>query len=78
MTVQLNTLAAGRNKATLQQQLTTVPRTVVFHDPSIVNTRTFTGADIKVGEAFVVCLDPATRRRFANVKRTGDNTFKVS
>lgn len=50
---------------------------VNFYDPSIVNPRYFTGREIRIGERFPIVMDPETRRRFAEIVRKPDGTFRV-
>ena len=78
MTVQLvSANAYGKSKATLQAALTAHPSLVWFDDPSPWGSRSFTGADIKPGDRFLVVMDPKTRMRFAEVERRSDGSFKV-
>lgn len=77
MTIQLASTQFGTSKATLQAALNS-EQTVRFHDPSIFpgSRGDFNSSRIEVGEQFAVVMDPATRRRFATVKRT-DKGFRV-
>lgn len=75
MTIQVQT--ANQSKAVLLACLTDKPESVRFYDPSIVNERRFTGADIKPGDRFPVVMDHPKRNRFAEVIRKADGTFKV-
>lgn len=79
MTVQIAApFKYGANKKALQDGLNgDSPESVNFYDPSIVRPRQFTGASIQVGERFPVVMDPETRRRFAEVERKADGTFRV-
>ena len=75
MTIQVCT--ANQSKAILLACLTDKPESVRFYDPSIINERQFTGADIKPGERFPVVMDHPKRNRFAVIIRKPDGTFKV-
>lgn len=77
MTTQLRTVRHGTSKAVLQENLNTAPAAVIFETPKPWGSDVFTGADIPVPSSFACVLDPATRRRFATVKRKADGTFKV-
>jgi hypothetical protein len=77
MTVIVRAARFGRSKQALQAGLDTMPGLVWFEDPSIVNPRIFTGEQVAIGERFPVVMDPATRRRFADVTRLPDGSFKV-
>lgn len=65
MTIQV--LSCNASKAKLLEALRTQPSAVTFYDPSILNERWFSGADIKEGEAFAVVMDHPKRTRFARI-----------
>lgn len=75
MTVQVKNF--NKSKEVLQNQLNTDPSQVSFYDPSIFNSRSFTGEDVKKGEHFAVVMDHPRRMRFALVTRRQNGTFKV-
>lgn len=77
MTIQLRTTRHGVSKAALEMNLNHLPDRVEFHDPSVINERTFRASDWPKGTKDTVVLDPDTRRRFAIVHRKADGTFTV-
>lgn len=77
MTIQLTSQHLGKSKAALQEALNRQPTNVEFHDPSIMNPRSFFGSSIRIGEKFACVLDHPKRQRFAQITRT-ESGFKVS
>ena len=75
MTIQVENF--NKSKKVLENQLNTDPSQVSFYDPSIFNSRFFTGEDVKKGEHFAVVMDHPKRMRFASVARQQNGTFKV-
>lgn len=79
MTMQLSQISAGKfgkSKATLAEALRTQPVNVVFIEPTPFQDKVYTGVEFPPGKHAVV-LDPMTRRRFCNVSKKPDGTFKV-
>lgn len=77
MTVQVTNPKAPTKKQ-LADALAANPAGVGFYDPSIVNERYFTGAEIPVGTTYLpVVLDHPKRMRFAEIARRADGTFRV-
>lgn len=79
MTIQLTSAAFSKSKAALLDGLRRTPALVKFNDPSIFpgSRGQFTGADVTAGDSFAIVMDPATRRRFAEVVCKADGTFRV-
>lgn len=80
MTVSLKSHALhGKSKAVLAEALKSDATKVIFYDPSIFpgSRGVFEGESMKRGDSFALCMDPATRRRFAKVTRKLDGSFKV-
>lgn len=73
----IQVLTCNASKVKLLAALQTQPQAVSFYDPSIMNERRFSGADVKHGESFTVVMDPQTRRRFAKVMRRPNGEFRV-
>ena len=80
VTIQLASTRFGESKVKLQATLNSHPDWVRFDDPSPFNDSrgNFSAVNVKLGEKFAVVMDPATRRRFATVRRLEDGSFKVS
>lgn len=76
MTIQVYSDHA-KSKATLTAALNSNPQAVRFYDPSLFNSRIFRASEMKPGERFPVVMDPQTRRRFAEVERRADGSFRV-
>ena len=80
MTIQLHSLTYGTSKTTLRDALNADPhRMVCFYDPSIFSGSRgiFAATDMRLGEEFCVVMDPASRRRFAFVKRVREDLWSV-
>lgn len=77
MTVQVVKAEHGKSKAALLAAVEAGAEKVWFRRPTPWGDEEFSAAGIKPHERFPVVMDPATRRRFAEIERRPDGSFRV-